>query len=52
MNARTDDSALDAEQLVTRFLPFNTPMAHIATALTQNFGMKGTFGAGPISQFV
>jgi SAM-dependent methyltransferase len=40
------------ERLATRSLPFDAPFAHIATRLAQTFGMKGTFGAGPVSRFV
>jgi SAM-dependent methyltransferase len=38
--------------LATRSLPFDAPIAHIATRLAQSFGMKGTFKVGPISQLV
>ena len=40
------------ELVATQSLPFDAPIAHIATRLAQAFGMKGTFGAGPISRFV
>jgi SAM-dependent methyltransferase len=40
------------ELLATKSLPFDAPIAHIATRLAQSLGMKGTFRVGPISQLV
>ena len=40
------------ELLTTQPLPFDAPLAHIATRLAQTFGMRGTFSAGPISRLV
>jgi SAM-dependent methyltransferase len=43
---------LNFELLATRSLPFDAPIAHVATRLAQTFGMKGTFRVGPISRLV
>jgi SAM-dependent methyltransferase len=40
------------EQLTTQSVPYDAPIAHIATRLGQTFGMKGTLGAGPFSRLV
>jgi hypothetical protein len=40
------------ECLATRSLPYDAPIAHIATRLAQSVGMKGVFGVGPISRAV
>jgi SAM-dependent methyltransferase len=40
------------EMLATRSIPFDAPIAHIATRLAQTFGMRGTFGAGSVSRLV
>ena len=36
------------EHVTTRSLPYDAPVAHIATRLAQNAGMKGAFRAGPL----
>jgi SAM-dependent methyltransferase len=38
--------------LATRSIPFDAPVAHLATRLAQTFGMKGTFKAGSVSRSV
>jgi hypothetical protein len=40
------------EMLATQSIPFDAPMAHIATRLAQTFGMRGTFGVGPFSRLM
>jgi SAM-dependent methyltransferase len=40
------------ELLATQSIPFDAPIAHIATRLAQTFGMKGVFKAGSISRLV
>ena len=40
------------ELLAMRSLPYDAPIAHIATRLAQTIGMTGTFRAGPISRLV
>jgi SAM-dependent methyltransferase len=40
------------ERLATQSIPFDAPIAHLATRLAQTFGMKGTFKAGSISRLV
>ena len=40
------------ECLATRSLPYDAPIAHIATRLAQTAGVKGAFGAGPIGRLV
>jgi SAM-dependent methyltransferase len=40
------------QQLFTRPIPFDAPVAHVATRLAQTFGMTGVFKAGPISRIV
>lgn len=40
------------ELLAIQSLPFDAPIAHVATRLAQTFGMKGTFKVGPISRLV
>ncbi|MBU3077179.1 class I SAM-dependent methyltransferase [Sphingomonas quercus] len=40
------------EQIEVRSVPFDAPVAHIATRLAQTFGMKGTFGVGALSRMV
>jgi hypothetical protein len=43
---------LGFEMLHVRQVPFDAPLAHIATRLAQTFGMKGAFQAGPLSRAV
>jgi SAM-dependent methyltransferase len=40
------------EQIAVRNVPFDAPVAHIATRLAQTFGMKGAFSAGPLTRLV
>jgi SAM-dependent methyltransferase len=40
------------EQLATQAIPFDAPIAHVATRLAQTFGMTGTFKAGSFSRLV
>ena len=43
---------LGFEMLHVRQVPFDAPLADIATRLAQTFGMKGAFRAGPLSRAV
>ena len=43
---------LGFEQIETRNVPFDAPMAHVATRHAQTFGMKGVLAAGPLSRMV
>ena len=38
--------------LAIRSVPYDAPIAHLATRLAQTFGMTGTFEGGPISRLV
>jgi hypothetical protein len=38
--------------LAIRSVPYDAPIAHLATRLAQTFGMTGTFKGGPISRLV
>jgi len=38
--------------LAIQSVPYDAPIAHLATRLAQTFGMKGTFKGGPISRLV
>jgi 2-polyprenyl-3-methyl-5-hydroxy-6-metoxy-1,4-benzoquinol methylase len=38
--------------LAIQSVPYDAPIAHIATRLAQTFGMRGTFKGGPISRLV
>jgi hypothetical protein len=40
------------QHLACRSLPYDAPLAHIATRLAQGAGMKGRFGVGSISRIV
>jgi len=40
------------ELLTIRSVPYDAPIAHLATRLAQTFGMTGTFTGGPISRLV
>jgi hypothetical protein len=40
------------EQIEVGGVPFDAPVAHVATRLAQTFGMKGAFSAGPLSRMV
>lgn len=40
------------EVLEMRPVPFDAPLAHLATRLAQTFGMTGSFKVGPISKLV
>jgi hypothetical protein len=39
-------------QVDVRNVPFDAPVAHIATRLAQTFGMKGVLPVGPLSRMV
>lgn len=43
---------LGFEQVAIRGVPFDAPVAHVATRLAQTFGMKGVFKTGPLSRMV
>jgi SAM-dependent methyltransferase len=40
------------EHVTTKPLPYDAPLAHVATRLAQTLGMKGAFKPGPISRLV
>jgi SAM-dependent methyltransferase len=40
------------DQMEIRPVPFDAPLAHVATRLAQTFGMKGAFRPGPLSRIV
>ncbi len=43
---------LGFERIAVHGVPFDAPVAHVATRIAQTFGMKGAFEAGPLSRLV
>ena len=40
------------EQIEVRMVPYDAPLAHIATRISQTFGLRGRVAIGPLSQWV